>query len=415
MFYTWGQAKGKVIDKDFGIEREWDIDLLSGYDHAFVQNIASEPGSHHYKGIINPTLISEVKAFNPDKIIVFGWKFKSHLQLMRHFKGKTTLYFRGDSTLLDDATGFSIKKSLRRLLLQWVYGHVDFALSPGTASDAYFLNAGLSANQIIRAPHAIDNERFAGNQSPKNDDAQFDATQSPYISVEPSLKIRAQDWRKELSIAEDTKVFLFAGKLEPKKDPELLIRAFLKLHQKYPQTHLVIVGNGILEESLKQCSSPPQPSAGKLNHSTTSTTSTASTPSTPNLQPPTHNPQLTTPNPSPITFLPFQNQSIMPLVYRLGDVFVLPSKGPGETWGLAINEAMACGRPVIASDKCGAALDMIKANQNGFVFKAGDENDLYKCMEKIVNADLASMGACAQETVKRFSYTSFANALRYSD
>jgi glycosyltransferase involved in cell wall biosynthesis len=102
----------------------------------------------------------------------------------------------------------------------------------------------------------------------------------------------------------------------------------------------------------------------------------------------------------------------MPLVYRLGDVFVLPSKGPGETWGLAINEAMACGRPVIASDKCGAAADMIKVNENGFVFKAGDETDLYNCMEKMVNADLASMGARAQETVQHFSYASFASALQ---
>ena len=409
MFYTWGQAQGKVIDKDFGIEREWDIDLLSGYDHSFVQNTSSEPGSHHYKGIINPSLINEVKAFNPDKIIVYGWKFKSHLQLMRHFKGKTPLYFRGDSTLLDDASGFSIKKSLRRLLLQWVYGHVDFALSPGTASDAYFLNAGLSANQIIRAPHAIDNERFAGIQSPRNDDKRFDATKSPENEVdqasaiqspghcaESSFDIQAHEWRKELSIAEDAKVFLFAGKLEPKKDPELLDRAFLKFHQQYPNTHLVIVGNGILEGSLKNYSS---------------TSSISSIPSTSS----THNPQPITPNPQPtppITFLPFQNQSIMPLVYRLGDIFVLPSKGPGETWGLAINEAMACGRPVIASDKCGAAADMIRNNENGFVFKSGDENDLYNCMEKMVNADLASMGARAQETVQHFSYASFASALR---
>ena len=424
MFYTWGQAQGKVIDKDFGIEREWDIDLLSGYDHSFVQNTSSEPGSHHYKGIINPSLINEVKAFNPDKIIVYGWKFKSHLQLMRHFKGKTPLYFRGDSTLLDDASGFSIKKSLRRLLLQWVYGHVDFALSPGTASDAYFLNAGLSANQIIRAPHAIDNERFAGIQSPRNDDKRFDATKSPGNDDErfdatqstgkdtdSLLKIRAQEWRKELSIAEDAKVFLFAGKLEPKKDPELLIRAFFKLHQRYPNTHLIIVGNGILENSLKNYSStsstslilPQLPSTSlnlfepSLTPSTPSTPSTSSTSSTPSTF---------------ISFLPFQNQSIMPLVYRLGDVFVLPSKGPGETWGLAINEAMACGRPVIASDKCGAAADMIRNNENGFVFKSGDENDLYNCMEKMVNADLASMGARAQETVQHFSYASFASALR---
>ena len=67
---------------------------------------------------------------------------------------------------------------------------------------------------------------------------------------------------------------------------------------------------------------------------------------------------------------------------------------------------------MIASDKCGASADMIKESENGFVFKAGDENELYNCMEKMVNADLASMGAKAQETVKQFSYASFVNALR---
>jgi glycosyltransferase involved in cell wall biosynthesis len=370
VFYTWGQAQGKVLDKDFGIEREWDIDLLSGYDHVFIKNTSNAPGSHHYQGIINPSLISEVESFQPNKIIVYGWKFNSHLNLLRHFKGKIPLYFRGDSTLLDEPAGFSIKKALRRLLLQWVYQHVDFVLSPGTASDAYFLNAGLTKTQIIRAPHAVDNVRFSGTEAP-------DALST--------YERRSQNWKKELSIAEDAKVFLFAGKLEAKKDPELLVNAFVKIHQQYPNIHLIMVGNGILEEEIKKTTSPPQPSAGKFNSSTPST---------------------------PITFLPFQNQSIMPVVYRLGDIVVLPSRGPGETWGLAINEAMACGRPVIVSDKCGAAADMVKNNENGFVFMAGDENDLYNCMENIVNADLTSMGACAQETVQQFSYASFASALR---
>jgi glycosyltransferase involved in cell wall biosynthesis len=370
VFYTWGQAQGKVLDKDFGIEREWDIDLLSGYDHVFVKNTSNAPGSHHYKGIINPSLISEVESFQPDKIIVYGWKFNSHLKLLRHFKGKIPLYFRGDSTLLDEPAGFSIKKALRRLLLQWVYRHVDFVLSPGTASDAYFLNAGLTTTQIIRAPHAVDNARFFGTETPDE------------LST---YERRAQNWRKELSIAEDVKVFLFAGKLEPKKDPELLVNAFVKIHQQYPSTHLIMVGNGILEEEIKKMTSTPQPSAGKFNSSTSST---------------------------PITFLPFQNQSIMPVVYRLGDIVVLPSRGPGETWGLAINEAMACGRPVIVSDKCGAADDMVINHENGFVFKAGDENDLYNCMQHMVSEDLTSLGAKAQETVQQFSYASFAIALR---
>jgi glycosyltransferase involved in cell wall biosynthesis len=253
---------------------------------------------------------------------------------------------------------------------------VDFALSPGTASDAYFINAGLSAYQIIRAPHAVDNARFSGAETP---------------DMHSFYDESAQNWRKELSIAEDAKVFLFAGKLEPKKDPLLLVKAFARLHQQYPNTHLIMVGNGIIEEELKTMTSTPQPSAGKFNSST-------SQPSAGKF--------------NSLTFLPFQNQSIMPLVYRLGDVFVLPSKGPGETWGLAINEAMACGRPVIASDKCGASADMVKDNENGFVFKAGDENDLYNCMEKMVLADTSSMGAKALETVQRFSYASFTSALQ---
>ena len=389
VFYTWGQAQGKVIDKDFGIEREWDIDLISGYDHVFVKNTSTAPGSHHYKGIMNPSLISEVASYHPDKIIVYGWKFKSHLQLMHHFKGKIPLYFRGDSTLLDEPAGFSLKKALRKLLLQWVYRHVDFALSPGTASDAYFLNAGLSANQIIRAPHAVDNARFSGAETP---------------DMHSSYDESAQNWRKELSISEDTKVFLFAGKFEPKKDPILLVKAFVRLHQQYPNTHLIMVGNGILEKQLKTITTPPQPSAGRLNLSQPPQPSAGKFNSS--------NPQPSAGKFTSLTFLPFQNQSIMPLVYRLGDVFVLPSKGPGETWGLAINEAMACGRPVIVSDKCGAAADMIKDNENGFVFKAGDENDLYNCMEKMILADTSSMGARALETVQRFSYASFTSALQ---
>lgn len=379
VFYTWGQAQGKVHDKDFGIEREWDIDLLSGYDHVFVKNIATAPGSHHYKGIINPSLNSEVASFQPDKIIVYGWKFNSHLKLLRYFKGKVPLYFRGDSTLLDEPAGFSIKKAMRTLLLQWVYRHVDFVLSPGTASDAYFLKAGLSVKQIIRAPHAVDNARFSGTETPDE-----------LSAYEGS----AQHWRKELSIPKDAKVFLFAGKLEPKKDPLLLVKAFARLHQQYPNTHLIMVGNGILEEELKKMTStpsPPLPTSGRLN-----------------LSPP---PLPSAGKLTSITFLPFQNQSIMPLVYRLGDAVVLPSKGPDETWGLAINEAMACGRPVIVSDKCGAAADIVKNAENGFVFKAGDESELLSCMEKMILGDTRSMGAKAFETVQQFSYASFAAAI----
>ena len=74
VFYTWSQSNGPIFDKGFGIVRNWDIPLLEGYDFQFVENIAEDPGTHHFKGIDNPTLIPELKKFQPNAIIVFGWK-----------------------------------------------------------------------------------------------------------------------------------------------------------------------------------------------------------------------------------------------------------------------------------------------------------------------------------------------------
>jgi glycosyltransferase involved in cell wall biosynthesis len=80
---------------------------------------------------------------------------------------------------------------------------------------------------------------------------------------------------------------------------------------------------------------------------------------------------------SRIKILGFQNQSKMPLVYRLGSVLILPSKGPNETWGLVINEAMASGLAVIASDKCGGAIDLV-TSKTGLIFESDNPIDLYK-------------------------------------
>ena len=66
----------------------------------------------------------------------------------------------------------------------------------------------------------------------------------------------------------------------------------------------------------------------------------------------------------PKGILGFHNQLKMPVVYRMADVFCLPSAGPGETWGLAINEALASGTPCIVSDRAGCAQDMGQLSQH---------------------------------------------------
>jgi len=315
IFYTWSQTeKGAIYDPGFGKQIEWDIPLLEGYDYTFVKNTAKKPGTNHFKGIVNPTLNMEIEEWKPDAILIFGWAFNSHLKCLRYFHNKVPIFFRGDSTLIGERWG--IKLLIRTLFLKWVYTHIDIALYVGSNNKRYYERHGLKESQLFFAPHAIDNNRFNSNKE--------------------EFTSRALSWRKDLGIKEAEIVFLFAGKLEPNKNAELLIKAFKKLTNK-KNVHLIIVGNGFMEKRLKQRYS-----------------------SIPNLH-----------------FIDFQNQSRMPIVYHLGDVFVLPSKGPVETWGLAINEAMACSRAILVSDRCGAAVDLVNNGINGFIFKNNNSSHLY--------------------------------------
>ncbi|MFV9507875.1 MAG: glycosyltransferase, partial [Oscillochloridaceae bacterium umkhey_bin13] len=57
------------------------------------------------------------------------------------------------------------------------------------------------------------------------------------------------------------------------------------------------------------------------------------------------------------------------------DLLVLPSDG-SETWGLVVNEAMACGLPALVSDQVGCAPDLILPGQTGATFPHGDVHAL---------------------------------------
>ncbi len=327
VFYTWSQRQTNFHDAKFGKEVKWDIPLLEGYEHTFIENTSTDPGNHHFKGIVSPTLIDEIKQWETTHLLIFGWNFHAHLKALRHFKRKVPVFFRGDSTLLDEKPG--IKSILRRIVLKWVYQFVDIALYTGQSNKYYFKKHGLKDQQLIFAPHAIDNTRFSNNHGRFTEQAVI--------------------WGNELKIVEGDKVILFVGKFEQKKDPFLLLKAYKQLLVEYEnprELKLVYVGNGELEASLKK-------TAKEIPG---------------------------------VCFVPFQNQSRMPVVYRLGKVLCLPSKGPGETWGLTINEAMACGTPCLISDKAGSAADL-GAYPGNRVFLSGDVQDLVQKLSVMLKND----------------------------
>src|SRR5208283_2452823 len=94
-----------------------------------------------------------------------------------------------------------------------------------------------------------------------------------------------------------------------------------------------------------------------------------------------------------IRFIGFRNQSELPALYDLSDVFVLPSEH--EPWGLVINEVMNAGKPVVVSDRVGAGPDLVEDGVNGFVFPARDVAALANRLQRMIDnpEDRAAMGA----------------------
>jgi glycosyltransferase involved in cell wall biosynthesis len=101
------------------------------------------------------------------------------------------------------------------------------------------------------------------------------------------------------------------------------------------------------------------------------------------------------------------------VVYQACDLFCLPSKGPGETWGLAVNEAMACSKAILVSDKCGCAIDLVKIGENGAIFKSGSLADLTACLKKLTaNKELLiSYGKVSNSIINSFSFLNISKAI----
>ena len=345
VFHLWDFGVTRQLDRGFGQPLQWDVPLLQGYPHTFVANASSDPGTHHFGGLHNPSLVRELLAWQPDVILLFGYAFRSHLRLLLDPRlWRVPILVRGDShDLARCRSRRSIGAALLRRLL---FRRFAAALPVGQANAAYLQSSGITKERLHWAPHAVDNNRF-----------QYAA---------PQAELDAQRWRLDLGIAPDTPVVLFAGKFEAKKRPLDLLEAFAALH--HPQAVLVFVGAGPLESELRRRALETCP--GRIH------------------------------------ILGFQNQSAMPRVYALASVLVLPSAGHGETWGLCVNEAMNLGRAVIVSTHVGCGPDLVIPGRTGWIVPATDRAALQVVLSEAL-ADperLRQMGQAARHHIQTYSY-----------
>ncbi|MDF5718579.1 MAG: glycosyltransferase family 4 protein, partial [Rhizonema sp. NSF051] len=344
VFYLWDFGVTQQIDLGFQQSLQWDIPLLTGYDYEFVANISSHPGTHHFWGLQNPSLVSQIKTYNPDAVLLMSYNYASLYHFLFNWNTRQVpLLFRGDSHRLLPPTG--LKAWARRQFISLIYQRFAACLYVGKANYNYFQHHGIVANHLFFSPHAVDNDRF--------------------FSQAQTAKEQAVVWKKELGIPETDAIILFTGKLEVKKRPLDLLRAFLQA--KLSQVSLLFVGSGSLEHDLKS------EAIGQRN----------------------------------IYFAPFQNQTLMPRTYAIADLVVLPSYGICETWGLVINEAMCLARPVMTSTHVGCTQDLVHPHQNGLIFIAGDVPNLAHSLQEALSdrQRLQQWGENSRNIISQYSYT----------
>jgi glycosyltransferase involved in cell wall biosynthesis len=347
VFYLWKFGVEATRDPQFEKEIRWDVDLLGGYESEFVPNVARDPGTHHFRGLRNPSLTKRLAAWQPDALLLFGYAYASHLRALAWARCHgVPLIFRGDSHLLGRTTLPWWKKTLFRAL----YRQFAALTCVGAANRDYFVALSVPEKKLFFAPHSVDHELF-------------DPSRAEYRGA-------AQALRAQFGFAPDARVVLFAGKLTAAKQPRELLEAFLALDA--PGIALVFVGDG--EEK-----------AALLDRARTAP-------------------------PGRVRFLPFANQSEMPARYLLADIFVLPSRSLYETWGLAVNEAMHMGVPCLVSDLVGCQRDLVLDGETGWVFHAGDTAHLREKLAAALAATPAQLERIKQAMALRISSYTYAQA-----
>ena len=107
----------------------------------------------------------------------------------------------------------------------------------------------------------------------------------------------------------------------------------------------------------------------------------------------------------------FKQYSELPRYYAFAGAFILPSIK--DTWGLVVNEAMASGLPVLVSERCGCATDLIKVGENGFIFNPEDVEQLADLMLRISSRDCDryAMGWASRAIISKWTPQTFADGL----
>lgn len=342
VIYCSREGSGTFRDTEMQTTLSWNIELLHGYRHRFLRNFGFGSG---YTRLINPGIVSTIAQGHFDAVIfMLGWGAISALMgIVTCMATGTPFALYGDSSFPPEAN--TAKARLRERFLRMLFHRADAFMTSGVLNADYYRHYGADPSRFFLLPWAVDNERFA---------AASRLTQTERIAL-----------REHYGIAPDRTVFLFAAKLLPRKDPMTLMRAYEQMAFR-EKAAIIFMGDGELRAGLESYVRQHRLEG--------------------------------------VHFTKFVNQKDIPKHYAMADVFVLPSVY--EPRGAVINEAMACGLPVVVTDRCGSIGDIVLEGENALIYPAGDERALAGHLDTLVsNGDLrASMSRRSLEIIRKWDF-----------
>jgi len=291
--------------------------------------------------LLNAGVRRALAAAKPDVILCGGYNYLASWQALVWARFREIPFFLWSESNSQDQRGHS---ALVELLKAEFLQRCSGFVVPGRAAEEYLRDLKVEENLIFTAPNAVDNDLFS--------------------SAAAAARQRPAELRAKLGLPE--RYFLFAGRLVREKGVFELLAAYAKLEAALRrEIGLVFAGDGAGRRQLEEAASSISPGA--------------------------------------VQFAGFAQRDQLAVYYALAEMLVLPTYT--DTWGLVVNEAMACGLPVILSRAAGCGVDLVQENWNGLLVPPRDVSSLSSAMQSLAfQPDLcATMGAHSAQRISQYS------------
>ena len=308
VFFERDVSRG-YCDPGFGRTLQWDVPLLTGYRYEFL----AQPGQAAISLKLGYDFVRRLWKREFDVLWIHGYARWINWVAIIIARMRSVVILVRDEAHATSAQRSPAKTRLKRVFFRVLANFCDGFLAIGSLNREYYVQNGIDPRRIFLMPYCVDNEFFASR-------ARSAAGQREVL-------------RTKLGLAPGRPVILYAAKFQARKRPGDLLSAFEILATRSSRSnrpYLIFVGDGELRLELEK-------RATAMNDD--------------------------------VRFFGFRNQSELPTLFDLCDVFVLPSIL--EPWGLAVNEAMSVGRAIVVSDQVGCGPDLVKKRHQRVCLSSG--------------------------------------------